>query len=206
MVPSRPVNSPQPTGSSPRNNASGHRERIKVRRPRVLIAAGRNDRFVWALHRRLLEQGNAPSVPSTVLAQSWRGGPQPQLLRLLAGCEVKPRTETQARVAGSLLAQTRTTDIVDASVVIVARERGDQVLTSDPDDLGPYRPRTRHRAHNRRSPSLTHGSEPRSAATRSGDNEVGFGDGFVLSDRVENVGWEQQGNRSAVARGMTPNR
>jgi predicted nucleic acid-binding protein len=103
----------------------------------VLIAAERNDRFVWALHRRLLEQGDAPSVPSTVLAQSWRGGPQAQLSRLLAGCEVRPLTEAHARVAGNLLAQTRTTDVVDASVVVVARERGDQVLTSDPDDLGP---------------------------------------------------------------------
>ncbi len=102
----------------------------------VLIAAERNDRFVWALHR-LLEQGNAPSVPSTVLALSWRGGPQAQLSRLLAGCELRPLTEAQARVAGSLLSKTRTTDIVDASVVVVARERGEQVLTSDPDDLGP---------------------------------------------------------------------
>ncbi len=103
----------------------------------VLIAAERSDRFVWALHRRLLEQGNAPSLPSTVLAQSWRGGPQAQLSRLLAGCEVRPMTEAQARAAGSLLARTRTADIVDASVMVVARERGDQVLTSDPDDLGP---------------------------------------------------------------------
>lgn len=46
-------------------------------------------------------------------------------------------TEAQARVVGSLLARTGTADIVDASVVVVARERGDQVLTSDPDDLGP---------------------------------------------------------------------
>ena len=103
----------------------------------VLIAAERNDRFVWALHRRLLEQGDAPSVPTTVLAQSWRGGPQAQLSRFLAGCEVRPLTEAQARVTGSLLARTRTTDTVDASVVVVARERGDQVLTSDRDDLGP---------------------------------------------------------------------
>ena len=103
----------------------------------VLIAAERSDRFVWALHRRLLEQGDAPSVPSTVLAQSWRGGPQAQLSRLLAGCEVRPLTEAQSRAVGSLLARTHTTDIVDASVVVVARERGEQVLTSDPEDLGP---------------------------------------------------------------------
>lgn len=102
----------------------------------VLIAAERNDRFVWALHRRLLERGDAPSVPSTVLAQGWRGGPQAQLSRLLAGCEMRPLTEAQARACGALLARTSTTDIVDASVVVVARERNEEVLTSDPDDLG----------------------------------------------------------------------
>lgn len=103
----------------------------------VLIAAERNARIVWALHRRLLEQGNRPSVPSTVLAQAWRGGPQAQMSRLLAGCEVHPLTETHARECGRLLARASSSDIVDASAVIVARDRGEVVLTSDPDDLGP---------------------------------------------------------------------
>ena len=103
----------------------------------VLIAAERNDRLVWALHRRLLEQGDSPSVPSTVLAQAWRGGPQAQLSRLLAGCDVRPLTETQARATGRLLARASSSDIVDANVVIVARERGEVVLTSDQGDLAP---------------------------------------------------------------------
>ena len=103
----------------------------------VLIAAERNDRFVWALHRRLLEQGNSPTVPSTVLAQAWRGGPQAQLSRLLAGCEVRSFTESQARECGRLLARGASSDVVDASAVVVARQRGEVVLTSDPDDLGP---------------------------------------------------------------------
>ncbi len=102
----------------------------------VLIAAERNDRFVWALHKRLLEQGNNPSVPSTVLARAWRGGPQAQLSRFLAGCEVRPFTEARARASGRLLARSSTSDIVDASAVIVAQERSDVVLTSDPGDLG----------------------------------------------------------------------
>ncbi len=101
----------------------------------VLIAAEGNDRFVWALHRRLLELGDTPSVPSTVFAQSWRGGPQAQLSRFLAGCDVRPFSEAQARAAGQLLARTSCSDIVDASVVVLARERGEDVLTSDPDDL-----------------------------------------------------------------------
>ncbi len=102
----------------------------------VLIAAERNDRFVWALHRRLLDQGNSPTVPSTVLAQGWRGGPQAPLSRLLAGCEVRPFTEVQAREVGRWLAVSSTSDIVDASVVIAARDRGEIVLTGDPGDLG----------------------------------------------------------------------
>ena len=36
---------------------------------------------MWAVHRRILDQGIHPTVPSTVLAQAWRGGPQPQLSR-----------------------------------------------------------------------------------------------------------------------------
>ena len=103
----------------------------------VLIAAERNDRLVWALHRRLLEQGDSPSVPSTVLAQAWRGGPQAQLSRLLAGCEMRPFTEAQARESGRLLARAVSSDIVDASVVVVARERGEVLLTSDQGDLTP---------------------------------------------------------------------
>ena len=103
----------------------------------VLIAAERNDRLVCALHRRLLEQGDSPSVASTVLAQAWRGGPQAQLSRLLAGCDVRPLTETQARDTGRLLARASSSDIVDANVVIVARERGEVVLTSDQGDLAP---------------------------------------------------------------------
>jgi hypothetical protein len=101
----------------------------------MLIAAERNDRSVWAIHRRLLEQGISPSVPTTVLAQAWRGGPQALLSRFLAGCEVRSFTEDQARECGRLLARNTSSDIVDASAVIVARQRGDIVLTSDPDDL-----------------------------------------------------------------------
>jgi hypothetical protein len=103
----------------------------------ALIAAERNDRYVWALHRRLLEQGTSPTVPSTVLAQAWRGGPQAQPSRLLAGCEVRSFEESQARECGRLLALSSSSDVIDASAVVIAQERGDVVLTSDPDDLGP---------------------------------------------------------------------
>ena len=103
----------------------------------VLIAAERNDRLVWALHKRLLMQSTQPVVPSTVLAQVWRGGPQAQLSRFLKGCEVRSFTETEARESGNLLARSRTSDVVDASVVVVGRSLGYTILTSGPDDLRP---------------------------------------------------------------------
>jgi predicted nucleic acid-binding protein len=101
----------------------------------VLIAAERGERLLWMFHRRLLEDGAPPIVPSTVLAQAWRGGPQAELSRLLRGCEVRDFTERDARQTGRLLAMAGATDIVDAGVIVMAQQRGLVVLTSDPDDL-----------------------------------------------------------------------
>jgi hypothetical protein len=119
----------------------------------VLIAAERGDRPMWAAHRRILEQGIRPTVPSTVFAQAWRGGPQAQLSRLLTGCDIREFTEGHARVVGRVLRDTGSSDVVDASVVVMARTRAEEVLTSDPDDLQPIaealgRPRVWVRALN----------------------------------------------------------
>jgi predicted nucleic acid-binding protein len=43
--------------------------------------------------------------------------------------------DRQARAAGQLCGLADTADVVDASLAVVARERGARVLTSDPDDL-----------------------------------------------------------------------
>ena len=101
----------------------------------ALIAAERNDRHVWALHRRALERGLVPTVPAGVLGQGWRGGPQAQLSRLLKGCRVEPLDEARARAAGVACGRARSSDIVDASVVVGASARSDLVVTSDPGDL-----------------------------------------------------------------------
>jgi hypothetical protein len=103
----------------------------------ALIAGERGERLLWAVHRKILDQGIRPTVPSTVLAQAWRGGPQAQLSRLLAGCEVREFTEKHARTIGRVLHETGAVDIVDASVVVMAQKRAEEVLTSDPDDLRP---------------------------------------------------------------------
>ena len=101
----------------------------------ALIAADRDDRRMWILHRRLLQRGQTPTVPAGVLAQAWRGGPQPLLSRLVAGCQVEALTEPLARSAGTLLAWAGRADVIDASVVVGALARGDGVFSSDRDDL-----------------------------------------------------------------------
>ena len=101
----------------------------------ALIAAECNDRRVWALHRRSLERGLIPTVPAGVLGQSWRGGPQPQLSRFLAGCRTEPLDDARARSAGAAFALAGTADVIDASVVVGAAARSDLVITSDETDL-----------------------------------------------------------------------
>ena len=101
----------------------------------ALIAAERNDHRLWALHRRALERGIVPTVPAGVLAQGWRGGPQAQMSRLLAGCRIEDFDEARARSAGAACGVARTSDVVDAAVLVGAAARRDLVVTSDPGDL-----------------------------------------------------------------------
>ena len=101
----------------------------------ALIAAERSNRRMWALHRRALERGIVPTVPAGVLGQGWRGGPQAQMSRLLAGCRIEDLDEARARSAGGACRAARTSDVVDASVVVGAAARGDLVVTSDGGDL-----------------------------------------------------------------------
>ena len=101
----------------------------------VLIAADRNVRRVWAEHRVRLEAGMVPFVPAPVVAQASRSPKQVQMRRFLRGCEIAPLDEVGAHKAGALLGKTRTKDIVDASVVVLANEHRADIVTGDPDDL-----------------------------------------------------------------------
>lgn len=101
----------------------------------ALVAAERNVRPLWALHDAALRRDVSPLVPAGVLAQVWRGGPQANLSRLLAGCTVTPLDESLARAAGTLCGQARTSDVVDASVVVLARVMASPVVTGDAADL-----------------------------------------------------------------------
>jgi hypothetical protein len=91
-----------------------------------------------ALMRLLARRGGQVRVPAGVAGQAWRGGGrQAVLARLLSSPEVQvPSLDlAMARACGELCAASGTSDIIDASVVVVARENDDPILTSDVDDL-----------------------------------------------------------------------
>ena len=104
----------------------------------ALIALDRADQRMIALLRQALAQGFAFRVPSGVLGQAWRDGRvQVTLGRFLRSEEVEiiPLDEQLARSCGELCAAANSTDVIDASVVILARERRDLIVTSDANDL-----------------------------------------------------------------------
>ena len=103
----------------------------------ALIAAERNDRATWRLHNDAIEQGARPTVPAGVLAQAWRGGPQPLLSRFLKGCRIEVLDEPMAREVGAESSRCGVPDVVDVSVVVGAYRRGDTVVTGDRRDVVP---------------------------------------------------------------------
>ena len=104
----------------------------------ALIALDRGDKRLIALLQRALAQRLELRVPSGVVGQAWRDGRvQVTLARFLRieEVEIVPLDEQLARACGELCGATGTADIIDASVVILARERRDHIVTSDPRDL-----------------------------------------------------------------------
>ena len=104
----------------------------------ALIALDRGDKRIIALLDRALVQGRAFRVPAGVVGQAWRNGRvQVTLARFLRSVEVEivPLDEELARSCGELCGATNSSDLIDASVVILARERRDPIVTSDPNDL-----------------------------------------------------------------------
>ena len=104
----------------------------------ALVGFERNDRRVVAIVARALHHRDALIVPAGVVGQVWRDGTrQVRLVRLLGSpvCRVVALDDTGARAAGQLCGASDTSDVIDASVVVVARQQGLRVITSDPDDL-----------------------------------------------------------------------
>ena len=111
-----------------------------------LIALERNNRRVFAIIGAALEDGDRIVVPATALAQVIRNpARQVRLWRMLQydKTDVVPLDGSYAQAVGLLLAQTGTSDIADAHVVICAQRAGHTVITSDPFDLRRLDPRLR---------------------------------------------------------------
>ncbi len=103
----------------------------------ALIALDRDERAMWVRLKAAQSRGDVPVTHAGVLGQAWRGGPrQARLSQALAGIDVRALDEDLGRAAGELLGRARQSDVIDAAVVLVARD-GDDIVTSDPEDLRP---------------------------------------------------------------------
>lgn len=101
----------------------------------ALIGIDRDSRRTAGLIELGRRSGANLLTAAPVVAQAWRGGArQARLARLLPMIDVRAARLDDARAAGELLASSGTADVVDALLAMVAVP-GDQVLTSDPDDL-----------------------------------------------------------------------
>jgi hypothetical protein len=91
-----------------------------------------------ALLREVVRRSTPLIVPAGVLGQVWRDGARQVVLRaLLAGptTEVPPLDRVLAEAAGILCGRSKTADIIDASVVLIARAKRGVVISSDVGDL-----------------------------------------------------------------------
>ena len=133
----------------------------------ALIASVRGDKGMIALLQEGLARDCTFRVPSGVVGQAGRNGRVPSTLaRFLRAEEVGivPLDEHLARSCrscGEHCGATNNSDIIDASVVIVATERRDKIVSSDPVNL-------RHLDPGRADPACLDFPRPTSVNPKSG--------------------------------------
>lgn len=87
------------------------------------------------------EDDDTVLVPAGVIAQVWRNSNrQVVLARTLKRCEEVPLDGSMARMAGQLCGSVGTSDVIDASVAVVASSNAGSaneivLLTSDTEDI-----------------------------------------------------------------------
>jgi len=102
----------------------------------ALIALNHSDRGIWARHKLALDEGRDIHVPAVVVGQVWRDGRrQAQLGKVLAGCQVDPVGSETSKAAGTLCGRAGSSDVVDATVVVMATALSAIVWTSDVKDI-----------------------------------------------------------------------
>jgi hypothetical protein len=101
-----------------------------------LIAFDRGDRQVAALLEAARRRRDQVVTSSGCVAQAWRGGGSRQALlaRLLAGTTEVGLDRWTSRATGDLCQASKTADVVDAHVALLARN-GDVLVTSDANDF-----------------------------------------------------------------------
>lgn len=102
----------------------------------AFLSVERFDRDTVALLKNELVQGGVPVTHGGIVGQVWRGGSGrgAAIARLLAGVEVAVLDDGLGRRAGELLRDSSTSDVLDAALVLQARD-DDTILTSDADDI-----------------------------------------------------------------------
>ncbi len=107
----------------------------------ALIAVDRGDRDVLAMLHSAFDNGYSVLAPAGVIGQVWRdSNRQVVLARTLKRCDEVPLDGSMARVAGQLCSRAGTSDVIDASVAVVASSGASPaneivVLTSDTGDM-----------------------------------------------------------------------
>jgi len=104
----------------------------------ALIALDRGDKRMIALLQAAISSRSVFRVPAGVLGQAWRDGPRQAVLARFLRSEsvvVVSLDAEHARACGELCGATKTSDVIDASVVLTARAHRDQIITCDVDDI-----------------------------------------------------------------------
>lgn len=103
----------------------------------AFIGVERRSEFVTKLLGRLVGANVHLVTSGAVLAQIWRGGTgrQAPIAMLLSQVEVMALGGATAKLVGMMLGASGRSDPADGHVVLLARERGWPVLTSDEADL-----------------------------------------------------------------------
>ena len=99
-----------------------------------LISVDRNERAAQVFLTAAQRHNTSLHTTDPVLAQVWRNGArQARLAKFVAAIAVHPFDD--GREVGELLARSRTSDVVDAQLVILALRISESILTGDTEDL-----------------------------------------------------------------------
>ena len=101
--------------------------------PFIVDGENLNSRL-WAIIKRATERGDELHTTHPVMAQVWREPPrQANLARAIRHFDIHPLD--QSVTVGRRLAESKTSDVVDAHLAVVAESLGTFILTGDPDDM-----------------------------------------------------------------------